>query len=160
MTARLFAIITLAAFYTAQIITGFDSSRVQAVALLMHANIFHLALNAWTAWLVIPARAPRSWVTLAIGTALGILGIALSPTPTVGFSAAIYAMMGLRWHEVNSKANRVILAASLALCLALPHVAFVAHVVPFACGIACAWIWRKTAVLALSKLMDHETKKG
>lgn len=105
--------------------------------LVLHANVAHLAINMYALcclwrkplWLIIPA------------SMLGLLGIALSSN-AVGFSATLFALMGLQWHIYDCKRNRIMIAAMLLISLLVPQLAFIAHLVPFAIALLINILWR------------------
>lgn len=109
---------------------------VNHIRLLMHANPFHLAVNCWALfglwrrpwWLIIPA------------TAIGWFGLHIDHT-AIGFSAALFALLGLQWRLYDCWQNRIFVGIMLGLSLIIPQLAFIAHLVPFCIALAAGWIY-------------------
>ena len=106
-------------------------------AMFLHANIAHLIVNMTTLWAI--WRKPMWLIVPAM--MLGILGMALSNN-VVGFSAALFALMGLQWHIYDCKRNWIIIGVALLLSLVLPQLAFIAHIVPFTLGWIINRAWK------------------
>lgn len=106
-------------------------------AMFLHANIAHLAVNMTTLWAI--WRKPL-WLIIP-ASLLGLLGMAIS-TDVVGFSAALFALIGLQWHLYDCRRNWIIIAVIMGLSLLLPQLAFIAHLVPFALAWVINWAWR------------------
>ena len=105
--------------------------------LVLHANVAHLAINMYALWCI--WRKPM-WLIVP-ASLLGLLGIALSAN-AVGFSAALFALLGLQWHLYDCKRNRIMIGTMLMLSLIIPQFAFIAHVVPFSIALLVNLLWR------------------
>ncbi len=105
--------------------------------LLMHANWAHLALNCWALWGL--WRKPM-WVMVP-AVFIGWAGIAIDHN-AIGFSAALFALMGLQWNLYDCTANRLLVAALLLISLIIPQMAFIAHILPFCIGLAAGCVYR------------------
>lgn len=127
----------LVAAWIVQLAMGVTHTGVPPVDALMHANWAHLALNCWVAYSL--WREPRWLIVPAF--AIGCFGLWLD-REAVGFSATLYALMGLQWHLYDCVRNRVIVAASLLVAGMVPQLAFVAHLVPFAIALAVGYAAR------------------
>ena len=72
---------------------------------------------------------------------IGWAGIAIDHS-AIGFSAALFALMGLQWNLYDCMANRLLVAVLLLTSLIIPQMAFVAHILPFGIGLAAGYIYR------------------
>ena len=112
-----------------------------------HANIFHLAVNCLSLWLMF--RNPSSvlrWSTLAIAYVLASLSWFASTAHVIGASNIIFALIGLRtpsfrhaWWKQPSV--RFFLAVTVAMAV-IPQVSAVTHIVSFSLGCAVASVSR------------------
>ena len=118
------------------------------LAMLLHANVAHLAVNMYALWYI--WRKPM-WL-IALASLIGLLGICLAPN-AVGFSAALFALLGLQWHIYDCKQNRIMIGIMLLLSLIIPQLTFIAHVVPFTLALLINFIWR------INKQYRHDTQR-
>lgn len=96
-----------------------------------HANIFHFLANAWALWLMRP-----SFSDLAKAYPLAVIASLFALQPTIGFSAIIYAYIGIniiRW-KVSLVDWGVFITANL-ITLFIPNIAFGVHFAAFTLGI-------------------------
>lgn len=97
-----------------------------------HANLFHWFCNAMALWLMRPS--PKD---IAYAFVLAALAMFFTMTPTIGFSAVIYAYIGMniiRW-KVSLIDWGTFLVANL-ITLFIPGVAFGVHLAAFMLGIS------------------------
>lgn len=108
-----------------------------------HANIFHLAVNCMSLWLMF--RNPSivlKWKTIAAAYVLATMSWFASSADVVGASNFIFALIGLRtpsfshfWWKQPSV--RFFLIATIAMAI-LPQVSAITHIVSFCLGCALA----------------------
>ena len=127
----------------------FLAGKAICVAMLyhfFHANIFHLAANLLSVWLIFGKgrRYPLSHFILAY--IIGTLAWYCSAVPVVGVSNFIFALLGLRtpslkdaWWRQSSV--RVFLVVTVGMAF-VPNVSAVTHIVSFASGCVCAALGR------------------
>lgn len=114
------------------------ATHAHAPRMLQHANIFHLAVNAWTMWNV--WRKPL-WLILP-AAAFGQLGM-LADTQAVGASSMLFALVALQWNIYDCKLNRWLIAATLAVSAILPQLSLCAHLIPFSTALAAGFVARE-----------------
>ena len=101
-----------------------------------HGNIFHLLVNCFSLYFIVP-RAKR-W-HLATGYIIGSLSLLAATSPVVGFSNIIYAVIGVRspsfdsywWKHPGTKTFLIVTA----LMIFLPNVSATTHIVSFVVGV-------------------------
>ena len=112
-----------------------------------HANIFHLAVNCMSLWLMFrnPAIVLK-WKTIAAAYVLATLSWFASSADVVGASNFIFALIGLRtpsfrhaWWKQPSV--RIFLLVTVAMGV-IPQVSAVTHIVSFCLGCAAASVSR------------------
>lgn len=113
---------------------GFLMSSItnQLTCHFFHANLFHWFCNAMALWLMRPS--PKD---IAFAFVLAILAIFFTTTPTIGFSAVIYAYIGMniiRW-KVSLVDWATFLVANF-ITIFIPGVAFGVHLAAFMQGIS------------------------
>lgn len=113
---------------------GFLMSSItnQLTCHFFHANLFHWFCNAMTLWLMRPS--PKD---IAFAFVLAIFAISFTMTPTIGFSAVIYAYIGIniiRW-KVSLIDWGTFLVANF-ITIFIPGVAFGVHLAAFMLGIS------------------------
>ena len=104
-----------------------------------HANIFHWFCNAMVLWMMRPN--PKQ-ITYAF--VLAVWAMFFTMTPTIGFSAVIYAYIGMniiRWN-VSLIDWATFLVANF-ITIFIPDVAFVVHLAAFQLGISAYIIDRQ-----------------
>lgn len=117
----------------------------------MHANIFHLLLNCWAVRSIVRGEIMPPCVLAVVAVLLGWVGF-LCGGNVVGFSGALYAMLGIQWKIFGTKTNVIVTASVFALGIILPGLAFVAHVLPFCLGLAVGWAYN------MIKNFNYETR--
>lgn len=119
---------------------------VAAVYHFFHANIFHLAANLLSVWLIFlkGRRYPLSHFILAY--IIATLSWYCSAVPVVGVSNFIFALLGLRtpslkdrWWRQSSVVTFLAVTVGMAF---VPNVSAVTHIVSFALGCICAGVGR------------------
>ena len=106
----------------------------------LHANIFHLALNCWAIKSIVRSEVMPPVVLAIVAILLGWVGFVCAET-VVGFSGALYAMLGIQWRLFGNKTNFIITASIFVLGLILPGLTFIAHALPFFLGLAVGWAY-------------------
>ena len=109
---------------------------VNHIRLFMHANPFHLAVNCWALW----GLWRRPWWFIIPAIAIGWFGLHTDHT-AIGFSAALFALMGLQWRLYDCWQNRIFVAIMLTISFLVPQLAFIAHLVPFCIALAIGWVY-------------------
>lgn len=120
----------LTSVFIIQCITGTWNTGIPAANQLLHANVFHLALNIWILFTVTRNTILPLWATICICFALGAIGMAAQPG-AVGISAFLFAMLGINWHIYDCRNNRIIIALALIVPIFIPQLAFWPHLIPF-----------------------------
>lgn len=120
---------------------------IAAVHHFYHANIFHLAVNCLSLWLMF--RNPSSvlrWSTVAAAYVLASLSWFASSADVIGASNFIFAIVGLRtpafshsWWRQPSVLFFLIVTVAMAV---LPQVAAITHIVSFSSGCLVASVSR------------------
>ena len=137
----------LALAYCLQLALGFPVGYTDASLLphlsfaLFHANVFHLAANILTLHLLQPTGRD-----LATGYLISLAAsfAAVTAAPTVGFSGALYAIIGMRTTLFRGRftAPKAWFAAFLLAGLVLPRVNGLLHLLCFAAGAVVQFIRR------------------
>ena len=109
-----------------------------------HANIFHLAVNCYSLWILL--RAKRSIWVLIVAYLCATLSWFASDADPIGASNFIFALVGLcsphfRHPWWRSRPTIIFLALNLAMLL-LPQVSAITHIVSFSLGCMLASIRR------------------
>lgn len=97
-----------------------------------HANMFHFLCNAYAVWLM----RPSPLLTLA-AFPYAVIATYVAVEPTIGFSAVLYAYMGMnamRWKA--SAIDWMTFAVANFVTIFIPGVAFAAHLAAFGMGLA------------------------
>ena len=98
-----------------------------------HANLFHWFCNAMALWLMRPS--PKD---MLLAFPMAFIAMFCTTTPTIGFSAVIYAYLGLniiRWNVSLVDWGTFLTANTLTLFI--PGVATGVHAAAFLLGLAC-----------------------
>lgn len=114
-----------------------------------HANLFHFACNAMCLWLMRPSP-----VQTIQALCLAVIAMFCTIEPTIGFSAVIYAYLGMnmcRWKI--SLVDWATFIVANAVTAFIPGVAFGVHLAAFMLGFF-AWLWEKQMKTLLLKLED------
>lgn len=149
---RIAVVLVLACVFAAEWMTGVFVTGNAFADQFLHANVFHLMLNCWAVKSIVRREIMHPAVLVAAGIFLGWLGF-LCTDCVVGFSGALYAMLGIQWRMFGTRTNTIITAVIFAIGLVIPQVTFIAHAVPFFLGIAVGWTYN------LIKRFDYETRK-
>lgn len=107
-----------------------------------HVNLFHLAVNGLSVWLLFKHDRTYKMTDLIAAYCCGTVSWFLATSDPAGFSNFIFALIGLRtpslkdrWWRQSSVA--VFLAVTLAMAI-IPHVSAITHIVSFILGCLCA----------------------
>ena len=108
-----------------------------------HGNIFHLAVNLLTGYFVFKGKS----ISKVIGSyIIGSLSVLASPTPVIGLSNMIYAMIGIRSPRFNHAWWRhpgtITFLVVTAIMVFIPNISGITHVVSFCGGVAVAILTR------------------
>ena len=105
----------------------------------IHANPFHLAVNALALWGLLAPENRNNAIHLGTGLLIGFLVYGCSPRPLLGISNAIFAIAGLRTPPFSSqywRSKNVWLFLGInALLVFLPRVSAITHLLSFAIGL-------------------------
>lgn len=107
-----------------------------------HANIFHLAANAFCLSVMRPSP-----IQMLLSYPIAVLSTFFTHTPTVGISAMIYAYIGLnilRWRMSNIDILFFIIVNLITLFI--PNIASFVHIVACILGMMCYVLYKKYAV--------------
>lgn len=98
---------------------------------LGHGNLIHLLANLYVLWIMrINAK------QLCTAYIMGVIAMALSINPCIGFSAVLYALIGLNVPRIRiSKAEWGIFIAANAITILIPNIATLAHFIAFMLGL-------------------------
>lgn len=115
---------------------------------IFHANIFHLAANCLSIWVVFRKGETYSCSPLLIAYIIGTLSWFCTSSDVVGISNIIFALIGLRTPSIKHswwRSRPVIIFLAVTLLMALfPQVSAVTHIVSFVLGSLVAGIKRTT----------------
>lgn len=113
-----------------------------------HANIFHLAVNCISIWLLFKPGRQGTGRELALGLLVGLLVYPISAKPIVGISNMLFAVVGMRTPSLRSKwwksGNTIVFLAVNVLLIAVPGISAVTHIASFAAGVLMAVLGRFT----------------
>lgn len=111
-----------------------------------HANLFHLAINCLSIWVVFDPRKKDNTIALIVGALIAVLVYPLALKPVVGFSNVLYAIIGFRSPSFKSswwKHPSVLLFLAITVAMVfIPHFSATTHMGAFALGVAFAHIRR------------------
>lgn len=113
-----------------------DASLLQHLTFaFFHANVFHLAANMMTLFLLQPSRKDLL-LSYAISVAASFL--AIQPLPTMGFSGILYVLIGIRTNLFTGRFTfwKGWFVLFLIAGLAMPNVNGLLHLICFICGLA------------------------
>lgn len=123
-------------FNHAQMAYGPESTYQHFVYMFAHGNVFHLAGNALVLWLLLKNRTIPTQARLLMGgyaVAVVCSYIAYSTHPTVGFSAVLFAMLGML---VKKRKAIVVNIFIIAMPMLLPFkIAWLLHLCCFGVGL-------------------------
>lgn len=136
---RVSVITILAIIFALQSFAGLSSNNAFACQ-WMHVNVFHLAANCWALWSILRSRMMPSFYLLIVGVLFGWVGF-LCTSDVMGFSGALYAMLGVQWRYFHSWTNIIITASIFVLGIILPQLTAVAHIIPFALGLMFGYVF-------------------
>ena len=97
-------------------------------ASFLHGNIFHLAINVYTLWIMLrfPIIIRHFKTNLIASYLISVLSFALSPSLAIGASGIIYALAGIVLIENLCKRNIVIIGIMIGFSF-LPNIATAVH---------------------------------
>lgn len=145
------AIVTIGLFVAVMLLSGCpqwlhaDHWCICLVYHFFHANIFHLAVNGLSLWLMLRNR-PIASVQLLSAFVIGSLSWFFATADVVGASNIIFALIGLRTPSFRSawwrQPSVIIFFVITILMSCLPQVSAVTHLVSFVLGCAGAFVSR------------------
>lgn len=108
-----------------------------------HGNIFHLLANALSLYIMVPRS--KTW-HLVSAYAIATLYAAVIPSPMIGISNVVYALIGVRSPSFDSwwwrhTGTRIFFFVTI-LMLFLPNVSGVSHIVVFIVGMVVSILTR------------------
>lgn len=107
-----------------------------------HVNIFHLAANALSIWLIFGRGRKVAWKTLITAYICATISWYFSSGSVVGMSNMIFAFLGLRTPSLKDawwRQSAVITFLVVTTCMALiPNISTVTHLTSFILGGVCA----------------------
>lgn len=96
-----------------------------------HANGWHLFANLYALWLIPFNSKQLTWAYL-----IAIIAMIPNTNPTIGFSAAIYAIIGMNVPNIKiSKTEWAIFICANAITCFIPNIAVLSHAIAFFLGI-------------------------
>ena len=105
---------------------------------IYHANIFHLAVNSLSLWVIFRKGAAYNITPLLIAYAIASASWFCTSADVVGFSNIIFALIGLRTPSFSSSWWRhpqvIIFLVVTAVMALFPQVSAVTHIVSFILG--------------------------
>ncbi len=105
-----------------------------------HANIFHLAVNCLSVWVVFRPGMKGNLAKLIAGYLIAVLVYAVAPGPIVGFSNVLYAICGLSAKPFSNRLywlnpNTLTFIGVMMLMLLLPHFSASTHISAYILGL-------------------------
>jgi len=133
-----------------------------ATTAFLHSGLMHILFNMWALYVLGPGierqvgSAPFAGLYLASALLGSVAYVAFNSGPAVGASGAVFGLFGAwlasAWKARNSLAGRaqlqsigVILGINLLLPLAVPRIAWEAHVGGLVAGFLIAFAWTQIA---------------
>lgn len=114
-------------FHGAWIYSSFD---YKVTCHFYHANIFHLFANVLCLWIMRPGP-----LQIAYAFPLAVTSMFFTLDPTIGFSAVLYAYMGMNMFRWNvSPSDWIMFIVANIFTAFIPGVAFTVHLVSFILG--------------------------
>lgn len=109
---------------------------------LFHANIFHLAANLLSVWLIFRRGVRYGWQPIVLAYVIAVVSWFFSAGSVAGVSNMVFAYLGLRTPSLRDgwwRQSAVITFLVVTLAMAfLPNVSGITHIVSFVLGCACA----------------------
>lgn len=109
---------------------------------LFHANIFHLAANLLSVWLIFRRDIKYRWQPIALAYVIAVISWYFTPDSIAGISNMVFAYLGLRtpslrdgWWRQSAVITFLVVTVAMAF---LPNVSGITHIVSFILGCACA----------------------
>lgn len=109
---------------------------------LFHANIFHLATNLLSVWLIFRRCIKYRWQPIALAYVIAVISWYFTPDSIAGISNMVFAYLGLRtpslrdgWWRQSAVITFLVVTVAMAF---LPNVSGITHIVSFILGCACA----------------------
>lgn len=113
---------------------------------LFHANIFHLAANLLSVWLIFRRDVTYRWQPLLLAFILAAASWYFTSDSVAGISNMVFAYLGLRtpsfrdcWWRQSAVLTFLVVTVVMAF---LPNVSGITHIVSFVLGCACAALKR------------------
>lgn len=111
-----------------------------------HVNIFHLAVNSLSVWLLCKPNRKGMLLELFHAFIIAVIIYPLSLRPVIGFSNVLYAMIGLRTPSLSSnwwKTSPVLTFLVVTIAMAvIPSIAATTHIAAFVSGALLAYFRR------------------
>ena len=115
-----------------------DDAYISLVHHFFHANIFHLAVNCFSVWLLFRKGVRYSVSPIVFAYLIGSLSWFCTSADAVGFSNIIFALLGQRTpsfkHTWWRQPQVIIFIVVTALMALLPQVSTITHIVSFILG--------------------------
>lgn len=120
--------------------------RVALTYHIFHVNVFHLAANLLSIWLIFAKERQYGWSNILIAYVIATTSWYCSSIPIAGISNMIFAMLGLRtpslkdkWWRTTSVLTFLLVTAGMAF---VPKISTGTHLMSFALGVVWASIQR------------------
>lgn len=152
MEGQNFKIITIGVLVTVFLLFGCpeflhqDRAYISILHNFFHANIFHLAINSLSIWVLFRRGVRYRIFPVALAFAIATASWFFASNDVVGISNFLFAIIGLRTPALNSRwwllPNTITFFAVTALMAFLPNVSAITHMISFASGCIAAMIVR------------------
>lgn len=113
---------------------------------LFHVNVFHLAANLLSVWIIFAKGRQYSWRSLLTAYVIATFSWYCTTTPVAGISNMIFALLGLRtpslsdkWWRTSSVLTFLAVTAGMAF---VPKISTGTHLMSFVMGVVWAIIQR------------------
>lgn len=120
--------------------------RVALTYHIFHVNVFHLAANLLSIWLIFAKGRQYGWSNILIAYVIATTSWYCSSIPIAGISNMIFAMLGLRTPSLKDKWWRTTAVLTFLLVTAgmafVPKISTGTHLMSFALGVVWASIQR------------------
>ena len=118
-------------------IFGFDYPQFK------HANLFHLICNCWCIYTAVNDRIINRYLIYTVIITCGAFTFMLYNGNAVGFSGALFAMIGISYSHHLTRRNTIMLAAIFLVNAIIPNLALFIHFVSFALGFTIGMIIKR-----------------
>lgn len=105
---------------------------INITPILNHANMFHLFANTYCLLICVNDRIINKWLVYPIIVACGL--VAMIHSNAVGFSSAIFAMIGVNYIDKPTLFNTDLVTAMFLISAFVPQLAFCVHLISFVLG--------------------------